>query len=154
MNIERAIRKLLIDDSAVGAEVGKRVFPVLAITSTAGHDGDSVDGLTGLPAITYQDVATVINYTLGGQDGRIVRTVQLRVIGNTKTEVQRVAGKVLELLSGYSGDVVFVDKTYHISRIFFTDDSDDSFQPSLGRETQVNSTMLSIEVAFTTTENS
>jgi len=91
MNIEAAVYDLLINDAAVEVLVGRSVYPAII------PQGES------LPAITYQQISGVREYTADGAFGMTSARFQINCWAESYSEVRNLADAVRIRLDGLSG---------------------------------------------------
>ena len=109
MSKEDAIYKLLTDDPAVGGAVSTRVYPMLL------PEGEP------LPAIIYQAISSVTDYSCDGPTGLRTSRYQITSWAASPETVRDLAEAVHNVFTGYSGttagtifQVVFVSNLYDI----------------------------------------
>jgi hypothetical protein len=88
---EGVLRQALIDNATVAAEVGNRIYPVLAPSSSA------------LPFITYRRVGIQREQTLSAPMGVPRVTVEMGCLATTYEAARELADAVRQVLDGYGG---------------------------------------------------
>jgi hypothetical protein len=88
---EAAMRSVLIQDTAVAAVIGTRIFPVLAPISAA------------LPYITYRRTGVSREQTLSGPMGVATTTLDMDIFAVTYEEARTIADLCRQALDGWGG---------------------------------------------------
>ncbi len=89
--IEKAIYSLLSGDPTLSGLVGTRIDPVLVPQGTA------------MPAVTYMQIPSRRDDTLGGPTGLVQSRWQFNCWASTTAEARTVASALRQAISGYSG---------------------------------------------------
>jgi hypothetical protein len=91
MAVEKAIRSILIDDGAVSALVGDRVFPVVRREGSV------------LPAIVYQQISGVRDHVFAGPSGFVEARFQINCWAETYEGADALADAVRIVMDAYHG---------------------------------------------------
>jgi hypothetical protein len=91
MAIEKAIRSILIDDSAVKNLVSTRVYPIVR------REGSS------LPAIVYQQITGARDHVMSGPSGFVSSRFQINCWADTYAGADELADAVRIAFDGYDG---------------------------------------------------
>lgn len=117
MLIDAELCSYLIADTGIFDELVDRIYPAMSRPQ-----GDP------LPAIAYQRVSTVRDYTHSGDSYYTVVRFQLDILSKTREQARRIANLVRSRLSGYAGAMGSIT----VQGVFIDDDTDTPYQEESG----------------------
>jgi len=136
LETEYAIRKVLLDNSAVSTLVSTRIYPLFNIPQNS-----------KLPYITYRRGSSDHVHHMQGASGRVFASVDVYCMAATDALMRDLGTKVRKALDGYNGTVTVGADSVVIDLCFLQNEMDDISPPQDGSSTPVFIRMLEYKVS-------